>query len=126
MTQILGSANPDVRTPPSRGPAAAKGGTTVRTFSRTFEWDDSAWRTQAACRNSKPELFFPVGSTGVAVEEINSAKQVCHACPVREQCLQFALLTNQESGIWGGTSEDERRRLRKRWLAHRRQSLVMP
>jgi WhiB family transcriptional regulator, redox-sensing transcriptional regulator len=97
----------------------------VRTFSRTFDWDDAAWRKEAACRNSRPELFFPVGSTGVAVDEINSAKEVCQACPVREQCLQFALLTNQESGIWGGTSEDERRRLRKRWLARRRQALVM-
>jgi WhiB family redox-sensing transcriptional regulator len=42
---------------------------------------------------------------------------------VRDECLQFAFKTNQESGIWGGTSEDERRRLRKSWLAARRQGV---
>jgi WhiB family redox-sensing transcriptional regulator len=45
---------------------------------------------------------------------------VCDSCPVRAQCLQFALETNQEAGIWGGTSEEERRRLRRVWLARRR------
>lgn len=97
----------------------------MTTNSRTFDWDDCGWRHEAICRESDPGLFFPAGSTGQALEEIAAAKAVCQVCPVREQCLQFALQTNQESGIWGGTSEDERRRLRKRWLAHRRRALVM-
>lgn len=78
------------------------------------------WRRDAVCRDTDPDLFFPVGTTGPALEQIATAKSVCDACPVTEPCLEFALLTNQDSGIWGGTSEDERRRLRKTWLVRRR------
>ena len=78
------------------------------------------WRTLSECRDSDPNLFFPVGSTGPAVEQIAAAKQICGSCPVSEECLQYALETNQEAGVWGGYAEDERRRLRKRWLADRR------
>lgn len=78
------------------------------------------WRDLAACRDSDPTLFFPVGSTGPAVEQIQAAKEICGACAAREDCLQYALETNQEAGVWGGYAEDERRRLRKRWLAERR------
>jgi WhiB family redox-sensing transcriptional regulator len=45
---------------------------------------------------------------------------VCRSCEAQEPCLDFALATNQESGVWGGTSEEERRKLRKAWLAARR------
>ena len=91
------------------------------TWSRIIEWDVDDWRDGAACRDTDPELFFPVGSTGPAVEQIDSAKEVCCSCEAQSACLEFALATNQESGIWGGTSEDERRKLRKGWLAaHRR------
>lgn len=78
------------------------------------------WRTLSECRDSDPNLFFPVGSTGPAVEQIAAAKKICASCPVNEECLQYALETNQEAGVWGGYAEDERRRLRKRWLADRR------
>jgi WhiB family transcriptional regulator, redox-sensing transcriptional regulator len=92
----------------------------VMPFSRTFEWDDAGWREGAACRDADPNLFFPMGTTGVAVDEIESAKAVCRSCPVRKRCLEFALVTNQEAGVWGGTSEEERRKLRKEWSAARR------
>ena len=75
--------------------------------------DNERWRQHAACRYTDANLFFPTGSTGVAIKQINDAKRVCGACPVGEACLQFALRTNQEAGIWGGKDEDERRRLRK-------------
>ncbi|MDQ6613847.1 MAG: WhiB family transcriptional regulator [Actinomycetota bacterium] len=65
-------------------------------------------------------LFFPVGRTGDAVGQIDAAKSVCQTCSVQGACLLFALESNQESGIWGGTSEEERKRLRRAWLAHRR------
>jgi WhiB family transcriptional regulator, redox-sensing transcriptional regulator len=74
------------------------------------------WRDTAACRDTDPDLFFPVGTTGAAVDQIDAAKGVCNECPVQAMCLQFALLTNQDSGVWGGTSEDERRKLRRAWL----------
>lgn len=78
------------------------------------------WRALSECRDSDPNLFFPVGSTGPAVDQIAAAKEICATCAVNEQCLQYALESNQEAGIWGGYAEDERRRLRKRWLAERR------
>ncbi len=78
------------------------------------------WRELAACLDSDPTLFFPIGSTGPAVEQITMATSICTDCPVTEDCLQYALETNQESGVWGGYSEEDRRRLRKRWLAKRR------
>jgi WhiB family redox-sensing transcriptional regulator len=82
--------------------------------------DTVIWRKDAACQAVAADLFFPVGRTGEAVSQIDAAKQVCETCPVQVACLQFALETNQEAGIWGGTSEDERARLRKYWLARRR------
>lgn len=70
------------------------------------------WRLDAACRHSDPELFFPVGTAGPALQQIDQAKQVCHACPVRAPCLGWALAHDPALGIWGGTTEDERRALR--------------
>ena len=78
------------------------------------------WRRNAACRDTDPDLFFPVGTTGPAIEQIESAKAVCRACHAQSLCLEYALATNQDSGIWGGTSEDERRQLRKQYQAARR------
>ena len=92
------------------------------TWSRSIEWDLDDWRDRAACRDTDPDLFFPVGTTGPAIEQIEAAKMVCHQCEAQAACLEFAITTNQESGIWGGTSEEERRKLRKAWLASRRRA----
>lgn len=83
------------------------------------------WRDRAACRSTDPELFFPVGSTGPVLEEIEAAKKVCASCPVREPCLQFALESNQDTGIWGGTTEEERRRIRRARRALRPPAVVV-
>ena len=79
---------------------------------------DYTWRKDAICRDTDPDLFFPVGTTGYALVQIDRAKQVCGECPVSDDCLQYAIETNQDSGIWGGTSEEERRQIRRR-LARR-------
>ena len=92
------------------------------TWTRSIEWDVEDWRERSACRDTDPDLFFPVGSTGPAVEQITSAKAVCGTCDARSSWLDFALATNQESGIWGGTTEEERRKLRKVWLARQRRA----
>ncbi len=92
------------------------------TWSRTIDWDSDNWRDVASCRDTDPDLFFPVGTTGPALEQIEAAKAVCRACPALEPCLEFALATNQESGVWGATSEEERRKLRKAWLAAQRKA----
>lgn len=75
------------------------------------------WQNKAACRDTDPALFFPVGTTGPAVEQIASAKEVCHSCLSKDACLEFALATNQDTGVWGGTSEEERRVIRRRMRA---------
>ena len=90
------------------------------TFSRPSTRDDSRWRDDAACRNTDPDLFFPVGTTSDAAEVNKAAIALCQRCPVREQCLEFAMVTNQRAGVWGATSEEDRRRMRSAWVAARR------
>lgn len=72
------------------------------------------WRTHAACRDEDPDLFFPIGSTGPALVQTEDAKAVCRGCPVREQCLRWALENGQDAGVWGGLDETERRALKRR------------
>lgn len=74
----------------------------------------SDWRSRSACLDENPELFFPIGTTGPAVTQVDEAKRVCGQCEVRAQCLAWALEENQDHGVWGGLSEDERRSLRRR------------
>jgi WhiB family redox-sensing transcriptional regulator len=82
---------------------------------------DTDWRADAYCATEAgTKLFFPVGVTGAAEVQIRDAKSVCSQCPVKAECLQFAITTNQEYGVWGGTSEEERRVLRRQWRAERR------
>ena len=60
------------------------------------------WRHKAACLTEDPELFFPVGNTGPALQQIEEAKAVCHRCPVMDTCLKWAIETSQDAGVWGG------------------------
>jgi len=76
---------------------------------------DGDWRHSAACGSNHPELFFPIGSGAPAKAQVEQARQVCHGCQVRSACLDWALKTGADHGVWGGLSEDERRALlRKR------------
>jgi WhiB family transcriptional regulator, redox-sensing transcriptional regulator len=85
-------------------------------------YDRSSWRESAACRQgADPELFFPIGSAGIAITEIQRAKAICDSCPVRQSCLTFALTTHQEFGIWGGYDETERRLLHRQRRTRARQ-----
>jgi WhiB family redox-sensing transcriptional regulator len=71
------------------------------------------WRNEAACTSEDPELFFPVGEDG-------PAKTVCRECPVRAECLRWALDHGEDYGVWGGMSADERRMLRLWEISHAR------
>jgi WhiB family transcriptional regulator, redox-sensing transcriptional regulator len=71
------------------------------------------WRAGAACRNADPELFFPDGDVRSARAQVKTAKLICRGCPVSATCLSWALASGQEGGIWGGLTEDERRRLHR-------------
>jgi WhiB family transcriptional regulator, redox-sensing transcriptional regulator len=71
------------------------------------------WVHRARCKDEDPELFFPVGTTGPAADQIDAAKAICLQCEVRAQCLEWAMATGQDAGVWGGLSEEERRALRR-------------
>lgn len=75
------------------------------------KWAPENWREVGSCRDSDPNLFYPMGRGRAALEQAEVAKLVCRACPSREPCLAFALATRQELGVWGGTSPEDRRRL---------------
>ncbi len=71
------------------------------------------WRDHAACREMDPDLFFPIGTAGESVVQIDEAREVCRTCPVCGPCLRWAL-DSGSAGVWGGTTEEERRTLRQR------------
>ena len=71
------------------------------------------WVHRARCKDEDPELFFPVGTTGPAALQMERARTICMQCEVRTECLEWAMLTGQDAGVWGGLSEDERRALRR-------------
>ena len=99
---------------PSAITSQATGGSAVG--QQTWAGDELSWRGDAKCLGSDPGLFFPLGGTGEPLVQAQAAKRVCHACLVRQSCLQYALETNQDTGVWGGTSEDERRTMRRNWV----------
>ncbi len=86
---------------------------------------DNSWRSQARCLGTNPELFFPLGGTGRPLAQAEMAKAMCLGCPVRQLCLQYALETNQVTGVWGGTTEDERRAIRRKWVRAGRPSQLV-
>ena len=76
---------------------------------RCLEADAQSWQERALCAETDPEAFFPEkgGST-------REAKKICSGCEVKAECLEYALANDERFGIWGGLSERERRRLRRR------------
>ena len=78
------------------------------------------WRSKAACLTVAPELFFPIGNTGPAISQVAEAKAVCRECVVKGICLKWAIDNNQDAGVWGGMSEEERRSLKRRAARARR------
>lgn len=71
--------------------------------------DDTHWRDFARCQESDPDLFFPeIG------DKAREAVAICAGCPVRNQCLNYAITHNERFGIWGGLSRHERQRWKRR------------
>ncbi len=75
----------------------------------TDRGDVRAWRRRAACRGLASGIFYPASD-----EEATEAKAVCDGCPVREECLAYALAAREKHGVWGGLTERERARLLRR------------
>lgn len=78
------------------------------------------WRAEGACLTADPDLFFPISAGHVAAGQITQAQRICARCGVREQCLDFAMQTGEAHGIWGGTTPEERTRVRRQSAARRR------
>ncbi|MGW4339749.1 WhiB family transcriptional regulator [Rhodococcus koreensis] len=78
----------------------------------TSLWD---WQTHAQCRPLDTDLFFPREGEGhgARIRRERTAKEICQSCPVRNQCQNHALSTGEPFGIWGGTTEKDRRHLRQ-------------
>jgi WhiB family redox-sensing transcriptional regulator len=70
---------------------------------------DTEWMRYGKCREVKPATFFPSDGVGVDI-----ARRLCAECPVKEPCLEYALVERIDHGIWGGASERERRRILRR------------
>lgn len=69
----------------------------------------SSWRADGLCSETDPEIFFPTQNTST----IKLAKRVCDLCPVQNECLEYALKHNIHCGIWGGLTENERRKIKR-------------
>jgi WhiB family transcriptional regulator, redox-sensing transcriptional regulator len=108
------TAFPSAALPPTGQPATA-GQTATGQLATAGEagWREADWRELSACRQEDPDLFFPLVAAGPGLVQIERAKAVCARCPVRAECLRFAMETAQDHGVWGGASEDERRALRR-------------
>jgi WhiB family redox-sensing transcriptional regulator len=70
---------------------------------------------EGSCVYANTELFFPVGSSMKAIKQSNEAKAICNECPVKVACLEYAISSNQDSGVWGGTTEEERKSIRREY-----------
>jgi WhiB family redox-sensing transcriptional regulator len=68
-----------------------------------------SWEEQARCRQYDPEIFFAPRARAE-----RKAKTICGKCPVKVDCLVFALQAKVEFGIWGGTNGKERRAMIRR------------
>ncbi|MHB1504145.1 MAG: WhiB family transcriptional regulator [Acidimicrobiales bacterium] len=78
---------------------------------------DTEWMSKGKCKDMDPAVFFPNDGVGVQV-----AQRICADCPVKAPCLEYALTNRVDHGVWGGTSERERRRLLRKRRAVRTQA----
>jgi WhiB family transcriptional regulator, redox-sensing transcriptional regulator len=85
---------------------------------------DASWMEQAACRHEGNELFFPTDvGTSNSMHKV-ARERYCNGCPVKRQCLEFAIRLDIDHGLWGGASERQRREMRRerRLLVRRREA----
>ncbi|REE97003.1 WhiB family transcriptional regulator [Thermomonospora umbrina] len=76
---------------------------------------DDHWTDHSICRGADPDLFYPINyARPVMARQVEAAKAICAHCPVQADCLDWALRAGEPEGIWGGTTPEERRHLRRR------------
>ena len=89
--------------------------TVLNDFLAELAGEEQRWQTRALCAQVDHEMWYP--EKGGATKD---AKRICGMCPVREECLEYALAREERYGVWGGKSERERRKImreRRRWAA---------
>jgi WhiB family redox-sensing transcriptional regulator len=86
---------------------------TAAEASMSVAWQRDDWRSRGACLAADPDLFFPISATGSSAAQVAEAKAICASCPVLSDCLGFALAQRDMQGIWGGTTDSERKQLRR-------------
>lgn len=97
---VWGASDPGLRLP--------QGVMEPRVFPKGLWNMPGAWADDAACVEAPPGAMYPTDGAGV-----EAAKAWCRACPVRDECLEWALEHNEVDGVWGGESERSRRRIRR-------------
>jgi WhiB family redox-sensing transcriptional regulator len=91
-------------------------------LSVSFDMTETEWFDDAACRDVDTDIFFPVSES-----QADAAKAICAVCPVREECLEYAIETRPGDGVYGGLTASERHRLiRRRQKAARKQREARP
>ncbi len=78
-----------------------------------IEYAATSWRADGACLSADPDLFFPIAPGTANGKQVALAQRICAGCPVRRECLDFALRNAEMHGIWGGTTPEERVRARR-------------
>lgn len=103
------SMNTSAKQPAATAAELAKHRQATSGESESDDDDLLAWQNQALCAQTDPEAFFPEkgGST-------RDAKRICVGCEVKQECLEYAVMQDERFGIWGGLSERERRRLKRK------------
>ena len=81
---------------------------------RPFVATDLDWREHAVCRSEDPELFFPMTAGRGSCAITDEAKKVCGRCPVASACLEYALASGEDWGVFGGHTAEERRAIKRR------------
>src|ERR1700729_3278636 len=76
-------------------------------------WPRDDWRSRGACLHADPDVFFPISVAGASATQVRTARAICSGCPVRPDCIAYALEHREIQGIWGGTTDDERKKLRR-------------
>jgi hypothetical protein len=97
---------------PATEPARRPTPQAVRRQARAKVWEvqDKGWLVHAACNGMNPDIWFPEkGNT----RDADLAKEICLACPVKDDCLADAMIRGEEFGIWGGVSQRGREQLRR-------------
>ena len=95
--------------------------TPAAAFAALLEHGRALWLAHAACQDHDPDLFFPISAIGPGHAQTERAKQICHSCPVRTPCRDWAMSRAIPYGVWGGLSERDRTALIRRSAAARRQ-----